>query len=87
MQNQFTPPWQQQRLEATRNRCNSDIDLVTCGNATVVTYSRGDQLDMHFNHIAMAQWTGGGVGPFLRSFFPPPRSQTRAFALAHNEDV
>ena len=28
-QNRFMPRWQQERLATSRNRCNSDIDLVT----------------------------------------------------------
>ena len=69
-QNRFMPRWQQERLAASRNRCNSDIDLVTFENRTIITYSWGDQLSMPYNHIAMAEWSGGGVEVFLESFFP-----------------
>ena len=66
VQNRFMPQWQQGRLQTSRNRCNSDVDLVTWRNTTIITYSWGDQLSMTYNHIAMAEWGGGGVDMFLR---------------------
>lgn len=47
-------------------------------NKTIITYSWGDQLSMPYNHIAMAEWAGGGVDHFLASFFPETDAATHA---------
>ena len=47
-------------------------------NKTIITYSWGDQLSMPYNHIAMAEWGGGGVDLFLASFFPATDAAARS---------
>ena len=71
-QNRFMPSWQQNQIQDSNNRCNSDVDLVSFRNHTVLTYSWGDQLNMQYNHVAMARWRGGGWESFVQSFFPKP---------------